>query len=423
MAATTPSGNAAGAAASGPAEHPAQPMNLIMATVAFAISFWAWNVIGPLGARYSDRMHLGTGQVSVLVAIPVLVGSVVRIVTGALTDRLGGRVMFPALLMISAPFVILVGIAGHAGSYAGLLVVGFFLGIAGTTFAVGIPFVTASYPSRRRGFATGVFGAGMGGTALSSFFTPRLVNGIGYFATHMVIAAALVLGALLCWLALRKPMSWQPSSIPVMPKIAAAVRLKVTWQMSLLYAIVFGGFVAFSTYLPTYLEGIYGFGVTSAGTRTASFAIVAVAARPAGGVLSDKFGAKIVVLISTAGTAVMAVVAAFQPAPDLGSGTTFVTMALFLGLGTGGVFAWVPLLAPAERVGSVTGVVGAVGGLGGFFPPIVMGLTYHLLLPGYGLGLILLTVFAACGVALTLALRAVRRPDSSTPARHVPRRR
>lgn len=423
MTATTPSGSAAGAAASGPAEHPAQTVNLIMATVAFAISFWAWNVIGPLGVRYSDLMHLSSGQASVLVAIPVLVGSVVRIVTGALTDRLGGRVMFSAILIISAPFVILVGIAGDAESYAGMLVVGFFLGVAGTTFAVGIPFVTASYPSRRRGFATGVFGAGMGGTALSSFFTPRLVNGIGYLATHIVIAAALVLVALLCWFTLRKPASWQPSSIPVMPKIAAAVRLKVTWQMSLLYAIVFGGFVAFSTYLPTYLEGIYGFDVTSAGTRTASFAIVAVVARPVGGVLSDKFGAKIVVMISTAGTAIMAVVAAFQPAPDLGSGTTFVTLALFLGLGTGGVFAWVPLLAPAERVGSVTGVVGAGGGLGGFFPPIVMGLTYHLLLPGYGLGLALLTVFAACGLALTLFLRAGRKPGNSGPVPQEARRR
>lgn len=221
----------------------------------------------------------------------------------------------------------------------------------------------------------------------------------------MLLAVALVVVAVLCWFGMQKPASWESTNNPVFPKIAATVRLKVTWQMSMLYSISFGGFVAFSTYLPTYLKNIYHFDLTSAGTRTASFAIVAVVLRPIGGLVSDKLGAKPVVLISMAGTAVMAMIAASQPQPDLGSGSTFVLMALFLGVGTGGIFAWVPLLTPTERVGSVTGVVGAVGGLGGFFPPILMGLTYHRVLPGYGLGLVLLTVFAVCGLVLTLFLR------------------
>ena len=88
--------------------------------------------------------------------------------------------------------MLLVAFAGTLDSYALLLVFGFFLGIAGTTFAVGIPFVNAWYEPARRGFATGVFGAGMGGTALSAFFTPRLVHWFGYIATHVIIAVALV---------------------------------------------------------------------------------------------------------------------------------------------------------------------------------------------------------------------------------------
>ncbi|RYP82311.1 NarK/NasA family nitrate transporter [Nocardioides guangzhouensis] len=378
-----------------------QTRNLALATLAFAISFWAWNIIAPLGVRYTEQLGLSNGQKSLLVATPVLVGSLGRIVAGALTDRFGGRLMFPVLMVIASPFVVLVAVAGNRGSYGLLLVFGFFLGIAGTTFAVGIPFVNAWYEKSRRGFATGVFGAGMGGTALSAFFTPRLVKWIGYTQTHVLIAAALVGVAVLCWFAMRNSPAWSPSTESVVPKLAAASKLAVTWQMAFLYAVAFGGFVAFSTYLPTYLKDIYDFDLTAAGTRTAGFAVAAVVARPIGGTLSDRVGPRNVVATSLAGTAVMALVVSFQPPLEVPAGASFVVLAAFLGLGTGGVFAWVARLAPPAQVGSVTGIVGAAGGLGGFFPPLVMGATYEWLLPGYGVGLTLLAVVAAGALAFT----------------------
>ncbi|SDS88958.1 MFS transporter [Jiangella sp. DSM 45060] len=379
-----------------------QTRNLVLATVAFAVSFWAWNMVAPLGVRYTGELGLSSGEKSLLVATPVLVGSVGRILVGALTDRLGGRLMFPVLMVLSAPFVVLVAAAGEAESYGLLLLFGFFLGIAGTTFAVGIPFVNAWYETSRRGFATGVFGAGMGGTALSAFFTPRFVDWFGYVATHVIVAVALVATAAICWTLMRDSPAWAPNTAPVLPKLSAAVRLPVTWQMSFLYAVAFGGFVAFSTYLPTYLKDIYDFDLTAAGTRTAGFALAAVVARPIGGVLSDRIGPRMVVAISLAGTAVLAIVVAFQPPVEVPAGIAFVLLAFFLGLGTGGVFAWVAKLAPPEKVGTVTGVVGAAGGLGGFFPPLVMGATYEVLLDGYGVGLTLLAITAAGALAFTL---------------------
>lgn len=379
-----------------------QTRNLVLATVAFAVSFWAWNMVAPLGVRYTGELGLSSGEKSLLVATPVLVGSVGRILAGALTDRLGGRLMFPVLMVLSAPFVVLVAVAGEAESYGLLLLFGFFLGIAGTTFAVGIPFVNAWYETSRRGFATGVFGAGMGGTALSAFFTPRFVDWFGYVATHVIVAVALVATAAICWTLMRDSPAWAPNTAPVLPKLSAAVRLPVTWQMSFLYAVAFGGFVAFSTYLPTYLKDIYDFDLTAAGTRTAGFALAAVVARPIGGVLSDRIGPRMVVAISLAGTAVLAIVVAFQPPVEVPAGIAFVLLAFFLGLGTGGVFAWVAKLAPPEKVGTVTGVVGAAGGLGGFFPPLVMGATYEVLLDGYGVGLTLLAITAAGALAFTL---------------------
>jgi NNP family nitrate/nitrite transporter-like MFS transporter len=389
-----------------------QSKNLVLALLGFTITFWAWNIIAPLGVRYSGELGLSPTQTSFLVAMPVLVGSLGRVPVGALTDRYGGRMMFTVLTMASAVPVLLVAFAGTLQSYVLLLVFGFFLGVAGTTFAVGIPFVNAWFEPARRGFATGVFGAGMGGTALSAFFTPRLVRSIGYLPTHLLIAGALIVVGAVLWLTMRDSPAWKPNLAPVVPKLTAAAKLPLTWQMSFLYAVVFGGFVAFSTYLPTYLKNVYEFGLTGAGTRTAGFAIAAVVARPIGGIMADKIGPRKVVGISLAGAAVMSLIIALRLPPEIPAGTSFVVMALFLGLGTGGVFAWVAELAPAERVGAITGIVGACGGLGGFFPPLVMGATYNEAAHSYTIGLVLLTITASG--ALLFTLFGIRRKAPAT---------
>ena len=379
-------------------------MNLALATWVSAINFWAWNMIGPLSTTYAGDLSLSSTEASLLVATPILVGSIGRIVIGSLTDRFGGRTMFIAVSLASIIPVLAVGAAGAAGSYPMLLVCGFFLGIAGTIFAVGIPFANNWYEPGRRGFATGVFGMGMVGTALSAFFTPRFVRWFGLFPTHVIIAVALAVTAVVCMLVMRNSPDFTANTDPVVPRLKAAAKLPVTWEMSFLYAVVFGGFVAFANYLPTYIKTIYGFSAVDAGARTAGFAVAAVLARPVGGALSDRIPPKYVVLASFAGTALMAFVAVFQPPPDVWSGATFILLAIFLGIGTGGVFAWVARRAPAARVGSVTGIVAAAGGLGGYFPPLVMGATYNAADNNYTIGLLLLVATALVAFGYT-ALR------------------
>jgi NNP family nitrate/nitrite transporter-like MFS transporter len=204
------------------------------------------------------------------------------------------------------------------------------------------------------------------------------------------------------WLMMRDSPLWSPNTDPVVPKLAAAAKLGVTWQMAFLYAVTFGGFVAFSTYLPTYLKDVYDFDLTAAGTRTAGFAIAAVIARPVGGIVSDKIGPRTVMIVSLAGAAVMAIIISLKLPPEIPAGIAFVLMALFLGLGTGATFAWVAQLAPPEKVGTVTGIVGAAGGLGGYFPPLVMGATYNEETHSYTIGLALLCVTALGTLAYTL---------------------
>jgi MFS transporter, NNP family, nitrate/nitrite transporter len=379
-------------------------MNLALATWVSAINFWAWNMIGPLSTTYAGDLKLSSTKASILVATPILVGSLGRIIVGPLTDRFGGRAMFIAVSLASIGPVLAVGAAGAARSYPLLLLFGFFLGVAGTIFAVGIPFANTWYDQARRGFATGVFGMGMVGTALSALFTPRFVKWFGLFPTHVMIAVALALTGLVCVFAMRNAPRFAPNTDRVLPKLKAAAKLGVTWEMAFLYAVVFGGFVAFANYLPTYIKTIYGFSPVDAGARTAAFALAAVLARPVGGTLSDRIPPKFVVLASFAGTAVMAFIAVFQPPADLWSAATFITLAIFLGIGTGGVFAWVARRAPSTSVGSVTGIVAAAGGLGGYFPPLVMGATYNRAENNYTIGLLLLVATALVAFAYT-ALR------------------
>ncbi|MBU8865762.1 MFS transporter [Paenarthrobacter aromaticivorans] len=378
--------------------------NLALATGASVTAFWAWNIVAPLGARYTQEMGLNSTSTAILVAMPIFVGSLGRIVVGAMTDRFGGRVMFTFVLLGSVLPVLLVALGGSLGSYALVLAAGLLLGIAGTVFAVGIPFVSAWYEPSRRGFATGVFGAGMGGTALAAFLTPRLVIWIGYLPTHLLIAGLLVTMAALLWFNLQEAPGWQPNTAPVIPKLKDAAGLAVTWKLCFLYAVVFGGFVSFATYLPTYLRDIYDFDATAAGARTAGFALAAVLFRPVGGVLADRTGSKPVVLVSLAGVAILALIVHLRPDGEIPAGLTFVAMAAALGLGTGGVFAWVGRLSPPGKVGSISGIVSAAGGLGGYFPPLVMGATYNAADNSYFIGLMLLVVTAAAAFAFTLVL-------------------
>src|SRR5690606_20179701 len=140
---------------------------LVLATVGFALNFWAWALLSPLAPRLREELGLNSFQESLVVAVPVIVGSLGRIPVGALADRYGGRLMFPVVSLITVVPVLFLGLVGHS-ALAALLIGGFFLGIGGTVFAVGVPFVSRWFPPEKQGLAIGVYGMGMGGTAISA---------------------------------------------------------------------------------------------------------------------------------------------------------------------------------------------------------------------------------------------------------------
>ena len=371
---------------------------LTLATVGFAVTFWAWALLSPLGATLRERLALTAFEQALLVAVPVLVGSLGRIPVGALTDRLGARAMFPAVALLT---VLPVLYLGHlADSLTGYLVGGFLLGLGGTTFAIGVPFVNSWFPPARRGLALGVFGAGMGGTAISAFTTVQLSTAFGPSFPFDLVAAVLVGYAAIAWLLLRDHPDRPVPAGGVLARLGVALRMPATLQLSFLYAVAFGGFVAFSVYLPTYLINAYGLTKPDAALRTAGFVVLAVAMRPVGGWLSDRFDPIAILLAAYGLAAALAVLAALELELLPGGTVAFLGLAAALGLGTGAVFALVARLVPADRVGTVTGVVGAAGGLGGFFPPLVMGTVYGAT-GGYTIGFLLLAATALGAAALT----------------------
>jgi NNP family nitrate/nitrite transporter-like MFS transporter len=378
---------------------------LALATIGFAVNFWAWALLSHLGPLFREKGTLGTlseSDVALLVAVPVIVGSLGRIMVGALTDRYGGRVMFPLVSASTIVPVVLIALFAQT-SYVALLVGGFFLGIAGTAFAVGVPFVNAWFPPQRRGLAIGVFGAGMGGTAISALTTVKLYTNVDHKAPFVITALVLAVYAVTAWAVMRDAPGQSAPTTPLLARLSANARLSVTWQACILYAVAFGGYVAFSVYLPSYLKVAYELTPADAANRMAGFVAVAVVMRPVGGWLSDRFGPIPVLAVGYAVVAVGAGVASTTPLLEPVGTAAFLSMAAALGAGSGATFALVAKVTEPARVGGVTGLVGAAGGLGGFVPPLVMGYIYGRT-DSYAIGLVLLAVTAVLTLVLTLTV-------------------
>lgn len=250
-------------------------------------------------------------------------------------------------------------------------------------------------PARRAGLALGVFGMGMGGVALSGYFTPRIAEH-GDNLPFLVVAAALVVYAALAAVLINDHPDRPVPTDSLAHRLGDAGRLRVTWELSALYAIGFGGIVAFGVYLPTYLKTWYGLSPTDAGAKAAGFALVTVVFRPIGGWLSDRVHPALVTAAALALAALMAIVQAFDPGLAPGGTIALLCMAAGLGTASGSIFALVSQVTPQAKVGSVTGIVGAMGGLGGFVPPLVMGAIYSAK-GSYSIGFMLLSDLALAG--------------------------
>ena len=390
---------------------------LLAATLAFTLCFYAWSLLGPLGPDLQDHLGLSDLQLSLMVSVPVILGSLMRVPMGVLTDRYGGRRVFVALM--GWTLLPLVALAIWHDSFAVVVALGFLLGFAGSSFAVGVPFVSRWYPPERQGYALGIYGMGMGGTVLAGLTAPKIVNAWGLTAPFLVAAGLVAAVAIAFFLIARDPPVPRPKLTGLADSLAVFRKNPRAWALTLFYFLSFGGFVAMFLYLPKLLTGVHHLTKTDAGARAAGFALLAVLARPAGGVISDRIGAERVLRWSFLLTAGLACVLAATYTHMAPLTAACLSIAVAFGLGTGAVFKLVAAWFP-ERVGAVTGVVGAAGGLGGFFPPLVMALVKSAT-GGYAIGFLLLAAVALLCLLVLARLRS-RPADADLTSPRAPQR-
>jgi NNP family nitrate/nitrite transporter-like MFS transporter len=374
------------------------PGTLFSAFFYFDISFMIWVMLGPLGNYIAEEFSLSASQKGLMTAMPVLTGSLLRLVLGPLADRIGGRKT--ALIGLSLTFVPLLMGMFASQSYEMILVIGLFLGIAGASFAVALPMASRWYPPEQQGLVLGLAGAGNSGTVLASLFAPQLAQLLGgwrpvFLVTMLPLAIAWLVVALLAKDAPGKV------TLKTFGEYAGVARQADTLWLSLMYSVTFGGFVGLATFLPIFFHDQYGLDKVSAGSFAALCVFAGSFVRPVGGFLADRFGG-IRILIGL--FLLIAVLA-------LGIGMllplTLETILLFLlmtslGSGNGSVFQIVPQRFPKE-IGVVTGIVGAVGGLGGFLLPNLLGGLKDVT-GSYGSGFIIYTFASLACMFLILVL-------------------
>ena len=371
---------------------PGATIALGMSTAAFTVCFAAWTIFSILGIQIQKDLGLNETQFGLLIATPILTGSLIRLVLGIWTDQLGGRRMQLLVMLAAAAATFLLS---YAKTYPQFLLAALGVGIAGGAFAVGVTYVSKFFPAERQGTALGIFGAGNVGAAVTKFLAPAVMLAMGWEAVARIWAGGLVVMALLFFLTTRDEPDLaerRARGVPPRPFMAqfAPLRNVQVWRFSLYYFFVFGAFVGLSLWLPRYLVGAYGFDIKTAGLIAAAYSVPASLFRIYGGHLSDRVGARKVMywtfLVSIACTFLLS----YPPTTYLVDGIDgpirfrletgtagFIVLIFILGffmsLGKAAVYKHIPIYYPKD-VGSVGGLVGMIGGLGGFILPIVFGI-------------------------------------------------
>jgi NNP family nitrate/nitrite transporter-like MFS transporter len=341
--------------------------SLVAAFLYFDISFMVWVLLGALANSIVPDFKLNDAERGVMLAVPLLGGSILRLLLGLLTDHIGAR-RTGILGLVLTLFPLVLGWL-WADSFPKMLLVGSLLGVAGASFAAALPLASRWYPPEYQGIAMGIAGAGNSGTALATLFGPILAQVVGWHAVFGISLIPLTFTLLVfVWLARDSPN--QPAPKPLIA-YAAVLRLADTWWFCLFYSVTFGGFVGLAVFLNSFFHLQYGLDRVQAGYSATLCVIAGSFLRPVGGYLADQFGGiRMLTLLYVGAGLVMLALAALPPLP-LGTALMFLGMGM-LGMGNGCVFQLVPQRFPKE-IGLITGIVGAAGGLGGFFLPTILG--------------------------------------------------
>ena len=364
---------------------------LTMNTLAFTVNFAIWTMFSIIGIRIKSELGLNDTEFGLLVATPILTGSLIRLPLGVLTDRFGGRIVFfIQMLLVAIPTY---GLA-FATQYWQYLVIGLFVGLAGGSFAVGIAYTSAWFPKEKQGTAMGIFGAGNAGAAVTNLVAPLILVAFGWRAVPQVYSVAMLVMAVVFWIFTfpdpkHAERSRKKTHLSLAQQLAPLTEARV-WRFGLAYYFVFGGFVALALWLPKYYISEYGLSLKSAALITMIFTLPSGLIRAAGGFASDKWGGDTVTwwvfwvcvvslfFMSYPSTTLIVHGIKGDFSIEIGVGVVLFTVLAFIvgiaqGIGKASVYRSLADYYP-DNMGSVGGLVGVIGGLGGFSLPIMFGI-------------------------------------------------
>lgn len=355
-------------------------------TVSFTVCFMIWMMFAVIGIPIKQMLGLNETQFGLLIAMPVLTGSLIRLPMGMWTDKFGGRIVF-FILMLST--VIPIWLISRATEYWHFLVLSLFVGVAGGSFTVGIAYCARWFPKNRQGLAMGIFGAGNTGSAVTKLVAPLIVVAYGWTAVPQAYAGLMLVTAILFWFFTFSDKSHLVSSSVSVKEQLNVLKDPRVWRYSQYYSIVFGGYVALALWMTKYYIAEYGFDLKLAALLAACFSLPGGILRALGGYFSDRFGAHTVtwwiLWISLACLFFLS-----YPPTDLtintirgpanfhlGLGSVSFTIIMFtmgvaFAVGKASVFKYIADDYP-KNIGVISGVVGLAGGLGGFLMPIMFG--------------------------------------------------
>ncbi|MAS03309.1 MAG: MFS transporter [Ahrensia sp.] len=409
-----------------------------LSTIAFTACFAVWTIFAIIGVQIKGQLGLNETQFGILVATPILTGSLTRLILGIWTEQYGGRIVFPLQMLLAA---LATWLLTMAETYPMFLVAALGVGLAGGSFAIGVAYVSHWFPRGKQGTALGIFGAGNVGAAVTKFGAPFVMVAYGWETVANVWALVLAAIAVAFFLFAKNDPVFEArrrsgAGAPTIVEQLKPLKNLQVWRFSLYYFFVFGAFVALALWLPHYLVDVYSVDIRTAGMAAAAFSLSASIFRAYGGHLSDRFGARAVMYWTFGFSLVMLFMLSYPSttyivhakegditfSTQMGFGA-FVLMifglGFFMSLGKAAVYKHIPVYYP-DNVGSVGGLVGMIGGLGGFVLPIVFGALLDLT----GIYTTCFAfLFGLVAIALTwmhLAVRSMERENPDVPRNALP---
>ncbi len=398
-----------------------------LSTFAFTVCFAVWTIFSIIGVKIKQDLGLNDTQFGLLVATPILTGSVSRIFLGVWTEQFGGRILFPLQMLITA---VAVWLLTSVQTYEIFLLAALGLGLAGGSFIVGVAYTSRWFEKERQGTALGIFGAGNVGAAVTNFGAPFLVVAMGWEATAQIYAIVLAITGVLFYVFAKTDPVQQERKRTGEGPVSAGSQLEPlkdirVWRFATYYFFVFGAFVALASFLPRYYVGAYGLELTTAGVFAGLYSLPGSVFRALGGWMSDIWGARWVMYLTFIVSLIVLFIMSYPQTSYIVSGIegpiefniglsvgVFVTLTVVLGfvmsLGKAAVYKHIPVYYP-HHVGSVGGLVGMIGGLGGFFLPIAFGILLDLTGVWTAPFMLLFVLVAVSTVWMHVAIRRMER--------------